>query len=165
MVREPREELVRDLLREYWAPSNTYDLTPSIIFGWFDEKDEGQPYVTIGQPDEVPINGGDTGYSAIDPGGGSPHQTIDGVVQCHIWTGSDDLGGATTSHQRDYNSAATDEIKRIVKANANRPTNPQTGNQPVQEIAPGRSRQIEEPDKRGVFHHRRDVGYTYHDRE
>lgn len=163
MVREPRETLVRDLLRDGWTPANTYDLTPSIIFGWFDEKKSGQPYVTIGQPMENPINGGDTGYSGIDPGGGSPHQTIDGVVQCHIWTGRDDLGGATTSSQREYNQAATEEIKRITRANADKPTNPQTGNQPVQGIAPGQSRAIEEPDKRGVFHHRRDVEYTYKD--
>lgn len=163
MVREAREELVRDLLRDGWTASNTYTLTPSIIFGWFDEKPDGQPAVTVRQGDEAPANGGLTGYAAIDPGGGSPHQTIVGVVECHIWAAGGDLGSATTSHQRDYNQRVSEEIRRIVKANANRPTNPDTSNTPVQGIAPGDSVPIEEPDKRGVFHHRRDVGYWYQD--
>lgn len=165
MAREPREELVRDLLRDQWDATNTYGLTPSIIFGWFDDKPDGQPAVTIRQGAEGPTDGGQTGYSSIDPSGGSPNQTTVGVVQCHIWTGRDDLDGASTSHQRLYNQRVSEEIRRIVKANADQPTNPDTGNQPVQSIAPGESTPEAEPDKRGVFHHRRDVNYWYQDTE
>lgn len=161
MAREAREELIRELLVDNWNASNTSTVTPSIIFGWFDNKSSGQPYVTIRQEDEGSVNGGLTGYSKINPDGSGAEQTVSGTVECHIWTGRDDLDSANTNHQRVYNELAAEEIKRIVRANADRPSNPVSGNQPVQSIAPVDASPLPEPEKRDVFHYVVEVAYWY----
>lgn len=153
MPRQPREWLLLNLLEQNWDATNTFGLTPDISFGNWNEA-KAQPQVTIPQPDEGPIGGGDTGYDAFDSGGGIPHQTVDGVLDVDVWARDRDLGGASTDAAAKYCSGDKDgstpgvvaEIQRIVRANADRPTDPVTGNQPVQTIAPGGSRRVPEDD-------------------
>lgn len=159
--RELREQLILDLLQDKWDNSNTYGLTPNITFGWYDKKTDGTPLLAIPEADEGPSGGGETGYDSIDGSGGGPKQTKDGGVNCHVWTHRDDLGSASTNHQRQYNSAVTEEIERIAADNAVRPTNPRTGNQPVRLIAAGEARPVEE-DEHALFHRVQRVNFRYH---
>lgn len=163
MPREATEQLVVDLLQDQWDKSNTYSLTPKITFGYFDSKDEGQPAVTVPQPTETPVGGGNTGYDGIDPQGGTPHQTVNAQMSIHIWTSLEDVrdSDATTNNPRQYNERAAQEIVRIVKDNAERPTNPRTGNQPVQFLAPGLGRPVREQKQRNVWHHVQNVNAHY----
>lgn len=171
-MREPREQLILDLLRFNWDNTNTYDLTPTINYGWFDAETD-QPQITIPQPDEGPINGGSTGYSAIDPSGGNPHQTISGTIDIDFWAEPDDLDGATTDFPKQYlggdadrdtgdiTLGAIEEAKRIIRENSQQPTNPETGNQPVRTIAPGDATPVPEPDDQYLVHHTLPIIYIY----
>lgn len=174
MPREPREQHVRDLLKDKWQNDHPFGLTPKISYGWFDA-DQGQPQVTIRQPDEGPVDGGRTGYSGIDPTGGGPTQTISGVVEVHVWARYSDLkssSSATTDFPRKYITGEADtstgtvsggvleEIYRIVR---NNPTaaNPKTGNQPMRVIAAGDATKAPEPDEEGLEHYVVPIRYVY----
>lgn len=152
MAREPREQLVVDLLSdgtEGIQASNVFDLKPSVIYASQDGPDS--PHITVEQPDEGPTGGGTTGFDGMDAGGGSPHQTIVGTVTVHAFADDQDLDAnatVTTDRAAVYltGSAAGDgtvsggvieEIYRIVRANAVRPQNPTTGNTPVELLSAG----------------------------
>lgn len=157
-MREEREKLVLDLLKSEWVESNTYGLTPTISFGWFDE-DHTNPQVTIPQPDEGPINGGNTGYSGQDPSTGGLHQTKTGSIDINLWAEYRDLDGASTDHPRQYLAAVEAEIERIIIENGFNPTNPDTNENPVWALAPGDSTPVPEPDKSTLFHKVQTVNY------
>jgi hypothetical protein len=163
MSRDARDKLVRDILRDGWASSNTYGLTPTIIFGWYDDKPDDQPALTLRRQTELPFDGGQTGYAAFDPSGAGAIQRRTGVVRCHIWVETGDLGSAPTDFPEPYAYEVVEEIKRITEANQDQPTNPDTGNQPVQGLAPGEDDVVPEPEKSGVFHRFADVTYWYTD--
>jgi hypothetical protein len=170
-MREPREQLVLDILRGNWDNTNTFGLTPKISYGWFEGVD--QPQVTIQQPSEGPINGGNTGYSAIDGSDGTLHQDISGSVDLHIWCAFDELDSTSATHPRQYITGDADrtdgsvnlgvlgEIERIVRENAYNPTNPETNNNPVWSMAPGDGNQAPEPDEQGLFHYIKPVQFVY----
>lgn len=172
MTREPREQLLIDLLRDEWNTDNTFTLQPDISYGWYDEE-KGTPQVTIPQPDEGPISGGDTGYSGITPDGTGPNQTISGTLDVSCWCAFDELDNASTEYPQEYLAGSADrttgdvtlgvveEIKRIVRENAVRPTNPKTSNQPVRVIAPGDGTQVEEPDTQGLFRYDIPISFVY----
>lgn len=162
MPREPRERLVLDLLQADWTAGNTFGLTPKLTFGWFNE-DAGNAQVTVGQPEESPIDGGNTGYSHISADG-TPGQTVGGTIPVHVWSRTDDLGGASTDNPRQYNERCCEEIKRIVGNHAASPTNPDTGNQPVDSLAYDGREPVPEPDRTPtVFHYKATVRYGYGD--
>lgn len=170
MGRQPREYLVLHLLEANWDNSDTFGLTPDISFGWWNEN-KGQPQCLIQTPDEGPTDGGTTGYSAIDPGGGTPIQRIDGVITIHCWARSRDLGNASTDHAAQYldgdtdgsNHGVTEEITDIIQTNASQPTDPTTGNQPVEVLAPRTVQQGPTQDDVGdrVVHRLVEVGYQF----
>lgn len=162
MTRELREQLVLDLLQSEWSKANTEDLTPNITFGWYDQKTEGTPLLTVAQAREGPTGGGTTRYDVMTADGSGPEQTMTGTVDCDIWTHRDDLANASTNSQNVYNGRAADEIARIIRANASEPTNPRTGNQPVTTVAPGDSFAVREEDKHGVRRRQMPVQYVYH---
>lgn len=148
MAREPREQFVLQLLEGNWNSSNTFGLTPSLLYASSDEP--STPHITVPQPDEGPIGGGATGYDGIDPSGGNPHQTIAGTITLHAFAQDGNLGSATTSSAAVYltGSAANDgtvsggvveEVYRIVRNNAVEPSNPTTGNTPVLTLASGQA--------------------------
>jgi hypothetical protein len=163
MSREARDELVRDILRDEWNAPNTHGLTPSIIFGWYDDKPSGQPALTLRRQAELSYDGGQTGYAAFDPSGGGGIQRRTGHIRCHIWVESDDLDDASTDFPEPYAQGVVEEIVRIIDANQDRPTNPNTGNQPVAGLAPGEDNVAPEPDEPGVFHRYADAVYWYTD--
>lgn len=162
MTRELREQLVLDLLQDAWTPANTAGVTPNITFGWYDQKEEGTPLLTVGESEESPSGGGATGYDSMDGAGGGPEQTMDGSVPVNVWTHRGDLDSASTSSQREYNGLAVEEVARIVRANAVRPTNPRTGEQPVRLIGVGVAQAVPEPNEHAVYRKQIPVPYRYH---
>lgn len=170
-MREPREQLVLDLLDDEWVASNTFGEVPTITYGWFEDPPQ-KPYINVLQPDEGPLGGGETGYDGIT-GGGTPHQTINSIVDIHIFAATGELDGASTSHPREYLTGSADrstgdvsggavaEVQRIIRDNAVKPTNPKTGNQPIQVQSPGTSRPVAEPDDIGVFHYVTEIQQIY----
>jgi len=156
------EEVVLALLDDEWNKSATFDVDPTITFGWFDR--ENLPEITVEQADGSPVRGGETGISGINPGDGTPRSTTQGVVRVHIWCDRpsiEALTGASTDNPRQFNEAAKQEIHRIVKANANRPTNPRTGNTDLNFIGPGARNPVppETDESPVVFHYRYEVRY------
>lgn len=163
MPREAREDLVLELLKDAWNASNTFGVTPKISFGWFRE-DVPQPQVTVGQPEESPVDGGETGYSHISADG-NPGQTIGGTVDVHVWSTPDKLEaqGASTNNPRQYNERCCEEVQRIVGENASTPTNPSTGNEPVSSLAYDGRQPVPEPDHDDRYHYIATVQYGYED--
>lgn len=167
MVRQPRDTLVRNLLREYWDPTVTFGVTPDISFGWYDDAKD-QPQVCIRSSEEGPINGGQTGYSAINATGGSPNQSIDGVINTHVFVDFGHLNGASTDFPRvlcvgdETNRGINGEIRSIIRDNASSPEDPYTGNRPVNVISPGEAIEVppEDPGTEEV-HFRVSIGYGY----
>ena len=158
-MREAREKLVLALLQHDWTPANTFDLTPKITFGWFNEDYGAQ--VTVGQPEESPVDGGQTGYSHIDPGGGGPGQTLDGTIEVHVWCHPDDLADASTQNPREFTERCCEEIQRIATAHASTPTNPSTGAEPVSSLAYNGREAVPDPDRPSLAHYRAEVRYGY----
>lgn len=142
MVRQPRDTLVRNLLREYWNPSTTFDITPDISFGWYDDGKD-QPQVCIRSTDEGPTDGGETGYSAINATGGPHNQSMSGAIPVHIFADVGKLDGASTQFPRvlclgdETNRGLIEEVKSIIREYGSSPVDPVTGNRPVNVIAPG----------------------------
>lgn len=172
MVREPREQLVLDFLEDRWTAANTFGETPHISFGWFDDP-PSKPYICVLQPEEGPIGGGETGFDGMDPNLGSPHQTIRGTVPVHVFATNRELDNASTDNPREYltgsasrtdgsvSGGAIGEIYRIVRNNAVDPTNPKTGNTPVQLLSAGDAAPAPEEDETGVFHYLAPINYIY----
>lgn len=172
MVREPREQFVLDLLDDGWPADTPFGVTPHISYGGYDS-DKDTPQVTVGQPEEGPTGGGETGYDGIDGAGGQPHQTIVGLVPVDLWASINDLDSATTSNPREYLTGSADrstgtvtggaieELYDIVEANASRPTNPKTGNVPLDVISHGQAAPVPEPDTRGLYHYLVPINFVY----
>lgn len=166
MPREPREQLVVDLLTNDWNASNTHGLTPSVIYAEPDESPD-TAYVAVEQYSEGPIGGGETGFDGIDPTGGSPHQTISGSVPVHLYADDTELSGASTGSAKVYltgsgsTGGAVDEVQRIIRANAVSPTNPSTSNTPVDIISPTTFNRVPEPDEPTTAHYAGEVLYLY----
>lgn len=170
MAREAREKLVVDLLTDKWTSGNTFGETPSIIYG----RDEApsKPFISVEQPDEGPIGGGETGYDGIDSTQGVPHQTISGTVPVHLFASDKELDNATTESGKVYltgtstsgnnvSGGAVDETQRIIRGNAVRPSNPKTGNTPVELLSAGAFTRVPEPDEPGTYHYVGSVDYIY----
>jgi len=171
MAREPRDQLIVDLLTDSWVASNTFDLTPSIYYASRDDPDS--PHVTVEPYDEGPTGGGEVPFSFMDGSGGGPGQTIVGNVTVHAYADSGELSGASTGSPEAYLTGAgqsggtvdggvTDEIRRIIKANITNPTNPLTGNQPVELLAPS-DFSPGPTDEETQAHYVGTVFYLYHD--
>lgn len=162
MPDEAPETLVQDLLESEWKSGNTFGFTPDIHYGWFDEETTN-PEVTVSQSEGSTVDGGQTGYESINQNG-VPGQEFAGTVPVNVWSRRSDMSGPNTDNPRQYNYQATEEIKRIIKANADKPTNPNTGNQPVEVIAPlSREAFVETERRKVVFRYLVEIGFNYRD--
>jgi hypothetical protein len=160
MPEEAPETLVHDLLEDSWVASNTYDFKPDIHYGWFDD-DGGNPQLTIGQPEDSTVSGGDTGYQSINQSG-EPGQEFAGTVDLNVWSRRSDMSGPSTGNPRQYNYQVTEEIRRIIRNNADQPVNPRTGNTPVEVVAWLSREPFQETERRKVvFRYLVTVGFNY----
>lgn len=81
--------LVRDLLREKWDNTNMVKSleTDDIHTGWYDDGKDF-PQVSVTSDEEGPLNGGDTGVTAIKGDGSGYVQHRNGTVLVDCWAGS-----------------------------------------------------------------------------
>lgn len=115
---------VSNLLQDNWAASNTNSTTPNIHTGKYRE-DEADPQVAVVPQTEVPLNGGDSGYSAIDGSGSGAVQTLGGVIQCDCRDNYD-----RTDNVKDNLYKIKEEVARLVMQN-------QLNNDDLRVLAPG----------------------------
>lgn len=116
------EVLVRSILRGVgvysgWKPANTSGVTPRIHQGWLD-RGYDEPEVTITNPEESPVQGGETGYRGIDPAGGSPHQRIDGTVTVVCWSSRE----RSNVNARQLTHEMKEEVRRLIQDDYDAPS-------------------------------------------
>lgn len=164
MTREPREDLVLELLKANWDATNTFGVTPKLTFGQFDDS-QNTPQVTVDQPEESPVDGGQTGYSSMKADGSGPSKTMGGSLLIHAFATAAQLKAqnADTTNPRQYNERVLEEAERILDANAVNPTNPDTGAQPVNYLTfEGRGAPSVDDDRQPpVYHYPATAGYGY----
>lgn len=106
-IDDPRQ-LVKILLEEEFNTANLVgSFTPVYSTGWFNEV--GKPIVTVSNPEESPVNGGDTGftYSKSDGTGGAAD--VAGTVQVNCWAHR----GHTSENPKQVTWDLSEEVKRI----------------------------------------------------
>lgn len=109
--------LVRDLLRQNWDNTNMVkDVADADIHtGWWDDG-KGFPQVTVTSDEESPLNGGETGITALKGDGSGYIQHRNGTVLVDLWVGSradyDNRGEEQVQLQE-----MMDEVERIVYDN------------------------------------------------
>lgn len=94
--------LVRDLLRQNWSNANTVEpLDDSDIHtGWWDANKDF-PQVTVTSEEESPLNGGETGVTALKGDGTGYVQHRNGTVLVDCWAGS----------RADYDNAGEEQVQ------------------------------------------------------
>jgi hypothetical protein len=115
---EPKVSIM-DLVIAQWTPANVVgDTTPDIHSGWWNPNSNG-PQVTFTGDDEA--YEGQSGYGAIEGGGGGPVQIVNGVVFANCWAFRNEGTPGPNPKQLVYDMA--EEIRRIILANFNGITN------------------------------------------
>lgn len=164
MTREPREDLIIELLKANWTASNTFGVTPKVSYGGYDGGLD-TPQLTVGQPEESPVNGGETGFSGMHADGSGPSKETGGSLLVHAFatTAQLEAQNADTNNPRQYNERVLEEAKRIIDGNAVNPTNPDTNAQPVNYISFEGPRPPSVDDDRNppVYHYPASIGYGY----
>lgn len=162
-TREAREDLVIELLKANWTPANTFDVTPKLSYGSYDGSLD-TPQLTVGQPEESPVDGGQTGYSGMTADG-NPSKTMGGSLLVHAWATAQQLDAqsANTDNPRQYNERVLEEAERIIDNNAVDPTNPDTNAQPVNYLTfEGRNPPGVDDDRNPpVYHYPATIAYGY----
>jgi len=157
---------LRDALKADWDNTNT-SLTedPRIHTGWYDESSTS-PQITITNPNENAINGGNTGYSGMNPSSGSASQIIDGVAIVNSWAGTrEDLqgegSGGADINPKQLRWEMKEEIERIARSYSSGYTS--GGTLQLTYIVPRNSTAIVETDDRphAVYRYETRVGYGY----
>lgn len=147
---------IQDLLSNNWKNANTsisYD--PDIHTGWHQEEAD-TPQVTVTNPEESPIDGGRTGYSAIDGSGAGPVQELGGSVNVDCWSDRESESGV---NPKKLTFEFTEEIKRIVKGDITTATDLRVINYGGRRFVPP-----DPSENPPVFHYNVPVGYIYEER-
>lgn len=109
---------IKDLIKDGWNAANVSSVTPSFSTGWFDRK-ATHPQITVTNPDEMPVRGGETGYSGIKADGSGPTQTRVGGLLVNCWAHRDDGSGV---NPKQLTWEMSEEVERIILANFNQAT-------------------------------------------
>jgi hypothetical protein len=170
--RDQPEDVVLRLIDDNWTASDVYDVDVvanggdlAVTFGWFSR--ENLPEITVEQASGGPVRGGETGISGINPDNGDATRTSAGIVPVHAWATRSSLeaiDGASTTNPRQFNAAVMQAIDDIVSANADNPTNPNTGNADLNYVGPGPWDPVSpetDGEKEPVFHYRYEVNWGW----
>jgi len=86
------EVVVKEALRLGWTPPNVPGdgggITPYVVHGWLGDGADGHESnytVTVSNPQENPVGGGQTGYSGMAGDGSGPVQRFSGTVTVNTW--------------------------------------------------------------------------------
>lgn len=111
-VGDPKK-VVFDLIKNNWNSANTNGVTPRFEMGWYNEGWQATPQVTFSDPIYVVRQGGETGVTAIGPGGTNVRvMVVELTISC--WSHHD---MELPVNPRVYNFNAALEVRRIIEAN------------------------------------------------
>lgn len=125
MVRDAPEVLVKNLVRDEWDASNVLGITPYTHHGWVESSLDGETSsdayfeVAVDDPDESPVNGGQTGFSGTDGAGRGPVQEMAGEVYVRCFAQRGRVGQDGNGEDANPRQAARlmrDEVERILDA-------------------------------------------------
>lgn len=122
MIAEDPIVIIKDLLVNNWNAGNTpLASDPSIHTGWYDFG-SADPQVTVTNPDEFTVGGGETGHTG-GTGDGGVSQARAGTVLANCWSGTrEDMEGAGSGgsdvNPKDAAYQMAREVHRIMQANA-----------------------------------------------
>lgn len=171
-VLDAPEVVVKNLIRDAWDPAATLDVTPSVHHGWLesehaDDADPGLFEVTVSNPDESPVNGGDTGYSGIDPTGAGPTQRIGGTVEVRTWAQRGRVGtngNGANANPRQLAYLFKSHVEDIVHDHA-QGTDAQGNPTDLSFLSPlGSVRRVDDDEEPVMYFYLVTVGYGYHRR-
>lgn len=156
---------IKNLIRDEWDET-IYDVgeqfVPSVHHGWVDS--DGDYYeITVANPDESPVRGGETGYSGIDPTGAGPTQDIVGTVDVNCWADSTRSGvnGVTLNHRKAAFLMKA-QVESILRDHA-QGTDAAGNSTAFFHFSPmGASRNIEEDEEPPIWRWLVTAGYSYH---
>lgn len=107
---------IKNLLKDNWVASHTSAVTPHVHTGWYDSK-SNLIQVTITNPSEGPVDGGQTGYFGLSASG-TPAQEWVGYVVFNCWVTKPAISAlGLTVNPKKLAFEIREEAKRIVKAN------------------------------------------------
>lgn len=111
---EPKVSILA-LVKAKWAAGNVVGtIKPDFHTGWWNPQSNSPQVTFTGQDESFQ---GDSGYGAIEGGGGGPVQIANGVLFVNCWASRDEGEGGVNPKQLVYDMAK--EIRRIVLANFN----------------------------------------------
>lgn len=153
VYRDAPEVVVKELLRTRWRVETALD--PAIHHGWvrpgFDE-----PEVTVSEPEESPVRGGNTGFSGTAGDGSGPTKDMNGTVRVNTWADR----SRVESNPKQVVYVMSREIERIIDSHA---TPEDTDLRFLSFL--GGTRMPPETDKEPtMFRVRCVIGYGYHSR-
>lgn len=165
MLEEDPVVIVQDLIETNWDADNTpLTADPRVHTGWYDFGSP-DPQVTVTNPEESTVGGGDTGITA-GSGDGSAVQVRAGTILVNCWAGTrEDMegqgdGGADVN-PKDAAYKMAREVHRILMANASG-TDDDSGNPQLTSLsADGIRRLVDTEPESAVFRYEVTARYTY----
>lgn len=153
-------ESIMHLLRDEWEPDNTHGVTPRTHTGWFDFGAGGQQ-VTVTNPREDPVGGGDTGWTAVGPGGRGVQLRV-GSLDVNCWPGTREDTASIDGgvNPKALSHAMKNEVVRII---ADHDHGVIDGDPVFNSLAPTSTQRI--PDQEGastIYRWLIETRYTYH---
>ena len=164
-VRDAPEVVIKNLIRDAWDET-VFDpgeqFVPSIHHGWVG-RDSGDYEITVSNPDESPLRGGETGYSGMDGAGGGPTQDIGGTVDVNCWADAERSGinGVSLNHRKAAFLMKW-QVEEILRDHA-QGTDAQGASTSFSHFSPmGSTRSIEEDEEPPMWRWHVLAGYAYH---
>lgn len=168
MLSEDPVIIIRDLLDNNWTTGNTVLANkPDIHTGWYDYG-SSDPQVTVTNPEESTVGGGETGHTA-GTGAGGVSQIRAGTVLVNCWAGTreDTKGAGSGGSDVNPKEAAYDmagEVHRIAQANATGTTD-SNGNRQLNSLGADPVRRVVDTEKDPVvYRYEATVKFTYGER-
>lgn len=166
MIDEDPVLIIKDLLVNNWDANDTSLAdAPRIHTGWYNYG-SSDPQVTITNPDEFTVGGGNTGISA-GTGDGGAAQVRAGTVTVNAWAGTrDDMegvgDGGSNLNPKDAAYSMAKEVHGIIQNNADG-TLDDGGNRQLNSLGADEARRIVDSNDDGpaVYRYEVTVKYTY----
>lgn len=164
MIDTEPDKILYDLLRNNWDYTNTpYSSNPKFQTGWYDFG-SSEPQVSVTDPEDSVVGGGDTEITAITGSGGVVQRRV-GMVLINCWSGTyEDSRSVGAGNPKNAAYQMAGEAKRIGLINATGTTK-SDGSRQLESLAPGQvRRRREDGEDPIVFRYEVQMNFTYVDR-
>lgn len=163
------EVVVKELVRREWTAGNVDGITPYVVHGWLGDGDGGHENdyrVTVSNPEESAVAGGQTGYAGIDPSGAGPVQMVGGTLAVNVWASRGWTGtGGTGGNPRKVAYLMKREVERVLFDHHDG-TDADDADTSLDYLSPESSRRFvedaDEPDESPLYRYQVTVAYGYH---